>query len=977
MNDFTLRYVLGTIFVHLNDIYFKLCSEDQTLRTFRRSTGFRQYIKSNLLPVLLCAKDKQLISVSVRIFINLTTPAECMYANSIEIMQKTEVGRQTVSDLNELLSESKKSFSDLRSIRAIVDYMKSVLEKDSKLSFMQCDSVNNCLILLRNILHIPDCQVRDEPDNLTKYQNEIIWNLFTLNIDKLLLYLMSCTQKAFFSVTLAQLVALIYKDQHINTLQKLLNSKLDDISSDSSEDFESNTTPLKQGSGDSSPLISSDSSDNGVNRSDYAHITVTSKANIDSVTPSSDETTKNDDSISELSQIISKMSMDTNTADEASDVATATTASVNECLPTRHSLSSQSELSDCGYVTQLENQESTSSNEDDKQYHRRPPPNQKQRFNAVNNPRKSVTLCEQDSRRKKLVKRRNGIINMMGLTQHTPTDEDISHLLKEFTIDFMLKGFGNLVGELHAQLLIPTDLQSNMVDTSYFFWLITYFLRFAAQLELDFEHVKRVLSYDVLAYLAYEGVNLCEEFELNCSQDGVDLKPCFQKMHLLVTAIKEFIQTLSMYKKFTFLNTTDQNHIQQLSIQISSTSDLHCLFLLLLRHYNPTLQNKQYLEDLIVSNHLLLVLLDDAAKLHNSSGRINLMEHIEQFSTVEVMYHYGLLLTDFEHNGEYVNDCIFTMMHHIGGEIEQITALFQPVILKTFSKIYETEYMLCDDWSDLIEYVINKFINTQQSSLVMTNARDVESKKCIEGNTWDNWIKEEISTLYWYYVQSKKSRDIIGKIVKLFKNSDTKEKSRLSVIQQLLKQDIITLLEYDDLMKFEDIEYEKRAKTSDSSSSGESGISVNDSASDERAADDIEVLRESLIRENKGKSILWLQKSLVDCCFVKLAQNSRPIYKQPNLLTSTKIMKPVPYHYVLKHQSVPVVPWNTEQSTILMHKPFMLLLHKLGFHLPVDTGKVFVRIPEFWSADVLYTVAEKLGPIDKCLFALKLFPTIV
>lgn len=121
-----------------------------------------------------------------------------------------------------------------------------------------------------------------------------------------------------------------------------------------------------------------------------------------------------------------------------------------------------------------------------------------------------------------------------------------------------------------------------MVDTSYFFWLITYFLRFAAQLELDFEHVKRVLSYDVLTYLAYEGVNLCEEFELNCSQDGLDLKPCFQKMHLvineriqcvlglvvyvsfcifmkLVTAIKEFIQTLSMYKKFTFLNTVSHS----------------------------------------------------------------------------------------------------------------------------------------------------------------------------------------------------------------------------------------------------------------------------------------------------------------------------------------------------------------------------------------------------------------------------------
>ncbi len=97
-------------------------------------------------------------------------------------------------------------------------------------------------------------------------------------------------------------------------------------------------------------------------------------------------------------------------AKNVEDVEHTPTANSKECLPTRNNLvSSQSELSDCGYVTQLENQESTSSNDDDKQYHRRPPPNQKQRFNAVNNPRKSVTLCEHDIRRKKLVKRRNGM----------------------------------------------------------------------------------------------------------------------------------------------------------------------------------------------------------------------------------------------------------------------------------------------------------------------------------------------------------------------------------------------------------------------------------------------------------------------------------------------------------------------------------------------------------------------------------------
>lgn len=60
------------------------------------------------------------------------------------------------------------------------------------------------------------------------------------------------------------------------------------------------------------------------------------------------------------------------------------------------------------------------------------------------------------------------------------------------------------------------------------------------------------------------------------------------------------------------------------------------------------------------------------------------------------MYCYGYLLGDFSENGEFVNDCIFTMMHHIGGDLGQVMTLFQPIILKTFSRIWETEFELCD-----------------------------------------------------------------------------------------------------------------------------------------------------------------------------------------------------------------------------------------------------------------------------------------
>lgn len=68
----------------------------------------------------------------------------------------------------------------------------------------------------------------------------------------------------------------------------------------------------------------------------------------------------------------------------------------------------------------------------------------------------------------------------------------------------------------------------------------------------------------------------------------------------------------------------------------------------------------------------------------------------------------------------------------------------------------------------------------------------------------------------------------------------------------------------------------------------------------------------------------------------------------------------------MKRQAIPVVPWNSEQTVVHLYAPFMLLLHKLGFQLPADSGKAFVRIPAIWSADTLLNVAKKLGPVQHC-----------
>lgn len=292
---------------------------------------------------------------------------------------------------------------------------------------------------------------------------------------------------------------------------------------------------------------------------------------------------------------------------------------------------STSEVSDCGYGTQVENQESVSISSNEENYpcqkvHQKPPCNQKQRYNAANNPRSGITAQDKkDLRRKKLVKRSKSSlyvitfhhamckhlrslsacmqstdfcplhfhrINMKGLLHHAPTDDDISNILKEFTVDFLLKGYGCLVQELHSKLLSELDLvcirrfvivslnnnnkcnyaivyfchvQHAQIDTSHFFWLVTYFLKFAAQLELDLDHIKCVLSFKIVSYLTYEGVSLYEQLELSSRRQGMDLKPNLRRMHLLVTAIREFLLALETYKKISHLSQVNA------TIDLSST----------------------------------------------------------------------------------------------------------------------------------------------------------------------------------------------------------------------------------------------------------------------------------------------------------------------------------------------------------------------------------------------------------------------
>lgn len=73
-----------------------------------------------------------------------------------------------------------------------------------------------------------------------------------------------------------------------------------------------------------------------------------------------------------------------------------------------------------------------------------------------------------------------------------------------------------------------------------------------------------VLSYDIISYLTYEGVNICESLEIATRQEGADLKPYLRRQHLVVTAIREFIQALETYGKITHLSNEDKDFLRNL-----------------------------------------------------------------------------------------------------------------------------------------------------------------------------------------------------------------------------------------------------------------------------------------------------------------------------------------------------------------------------------------------------------------------------
>lgn len=104
----------------------------------------------------------------------------------------------------------------------------------------------------------------------------------------------------------------------------------------------------------------------------------------------------------------------------------------------------------------------------------------------------------------------------------------------------------------------------------------------------------------------------------------------------------------------------------------------------------------------------------------------------------------------------------------------------------------------------------------------------------------------------------------------------------------MFEQHIINESQFNDFIKV-NTQPEELKKTS----SVVSQMSIEESSVD----DGIKILREYLCRNNKGKHILWLQKVLIDTCYVKLALSNPQEFD-----SSEALNEPIIYYYSRKLQ---------------------------------------------------------------------------
>lgn len=543
-------------------------------------------------------------------------------------------------------------------------------------------------------------------------------------------------------------------------------------------------------------------------------------------------------------------------------------------------------------------------------------------------PFEKLTEQEKRERRKKFIEQRmtKKNVKLLTLPYDVVTESDVMDILSDFSLDFLIKGYGVLTLDLLHEMS-KEETKAEVREKDNYSWLLYFFLPLAAEIDIPFNMIQ--ITYEVFHYIAGETIHNGLEILFH---EGVP-EENMRTLTGYLQAQRCFMEVLSLYEQNSYLESIERYNLKLIILQIVRTRNIHQHYIFLIRLASiKNMLQKQYLENLVVANHIHLTKMQ---QLNTSFSESEMTTHIKHFALPEMMKPYGFLLENFRENSATLNDCIFTMMHHVAGDLVCPQALDIKPIPETIQQIVKQNVSLCDDWQDLIEYMMNyyRFKMKAEGRSSKGSRKDNDSSTCSQ--------------------TSKISQDKATQTSKLQKANSSISASSLKVAvgpdhsptgSQSLKTDPSPGI------------FDKDNTSDGSSSTYSSQRSIEKT---KQRKDDIKKILDILKACNLSYMISWLQVSLLDLWRVKL-------YLAPNQTVSNPLVRnfiplePVPWYYANRVHEVPLVPFSSKICKKLEVVHFQHLLKKLGLiSLPKRPA-----IPISFTSREILEIAVLLGPVE-------------
>ncbi|XP_060576649.1 protein timeless-like isoform X2 [Ruditapes philippinarum] len=907
-----------------------LQEEDPIDRSTRRQLAASHLIQQDLVPMLIDLEDDpELFQLGVRLLVSLTQPIECLQQTKCGETKGLQGEPPWVWDVNSMLLEAKTACSEEKFIKAVFSEIQKILEDAGEYDLVEvdCESINQCLLMIRNLLYIQD--TAQGPEYLSGIHMVFLRNLFHCGIDKVLLFLLNANQKDFWGVTLVQLISLLYRD-----LVSEIFVRIEDMSSCGEESCDSSNCSHCEAAMDRPYPFDPPS----FRRSSSKNNSSESSGN------TSPDFTKNAVSCTTESK--------TMILSDHNEVESRTTSPLSLCFRNSCQINQDSDS--------LRKNDNCETDPCSRCF------GNQEKDNAKVDPAliscSTHTLEQTTSEKFKSASADN---------KSTDSDSSLDELgsqLTEFTFSFIQNGFSSLVSVLKQSLMNQHEGGfTQALDDSYFLWSVAFFLKFARRKEIEFKKIKNVFTEDVFGFLVYEAVSNGEDV-LNSFRNNKNYALSMRRLHLSVSALRELIKTLTFHRE-RGLEADDLQYLEELQKTLANMKDLRQLFLWLVRIYEPGCHSILFLRDVIVTNHYFLLLLEEwIGRGFCLDKRIDMLAHVKQFAEANVMQKYGYLLQNFVRNDHHVNNCIFTMMHHVAGDCLKPEALLQADILKTFLQIWDTELPITQEMNDLMEYVIHKFLATAEENPLSCAMQlftessseledmNIDGSESEDSSDEDEWTEEEVDKVFMWYAELEGCSDVVDKITIMFSEVGIK-KSKLEVVNHMVKMGWLSSEQMETFIDTDKQEYDlETPKLNIEDKKQKKMISILEELSRMEEEKIVPYCLTKLREEGLDVQIDYIQASFLEAAYVKIDNE---------YMEKKHVEEPLFKYYLGKGKDLPIVFYNEDQEKIRSNVYMLALLQQMGLHLEEETGLLYPRIPSNMTVQELVELAKMLGKIDE------------